>query len=189
MMYKSHVVFGASFVAVAAGAMTLMGVHVIPPGNKLALPLLMAVGAGGSLLPDIDHPGSWVGRRLWPISAIISSVCGHRGITHSAVAVAACMCVLGWLWLNIAASGHAVPAFSFFAIGAGILGYASHLFADWLTAGGIPLLWPKPKKYSFWRYPTSFSRTGGGFEWLATFVMGLLGLWSAWAAVVSAPGA
>lgn len=37
----------------------------------------------GSLLPDIDTPHSFIGRRLLPISWIINRIFHHRGIFHS----------------------------------------------------------------------------------------------------------
>jgi hypothetical protein len=58
MMAGSHVVVGvAAWLSVAP--------HLgLPPLDPLAL----ALAAGGALLPDIDHPHSWVGRRTWVIS-------------------------------------------------------------------------------------------------------------------------
>ena len=40
----------------------------------------------GSLLPDLDHPGSILGRLFRIISLPLSKLCGHRGFTHSLLA-------------------------------------------------------------------------------------------------------
>ena len=57
----------------------------------------MGLAVAGPLSPDIDHPKSWVGRRMKLISIPISKLFGHRGITHSIVAVApASPSPLGW---------------------------------------------------------------------------------------------
>ncbi|MDK9702542.1 MAG: metal-dependent hydrolase [Sulfuritalea sp.] len=122
MMAVTHVALGAvagiGWAALAEGAL---------------LPAVVA-SIAGSLLPDIDHPKSWLGRRLpfvsWPLAAVV----GHRGITHSLLATVACLALL---W----EAGHtavAAPA---------ALGYLSHLAADWCTHGGVPLLWPSLKHY------------------------------------------
>ncbi|VEB43121.1 Inner membrane protein ydjM [Chromobacterium violaceum] len=63
--------------------------------------LLLAGGLAGSLLPDIDHPKSWLGRRIPFLSRPISYLFGHRGITHSLLAVvgvfyASAACLHDW---------------------------------------------------------------------------------------------
>jgi inner membrane protein len=53
-------------------------------------PVALALAIGGALLPDIDHPQSWVGRRARLISQPLAALIGHRGFTHSILAVIAC---------------------------------------------------------------------------------------------------
>jgi inner membrane protein len=118
----------------------------------------------GSLLPDIDHPKSFVGRRLWFISLPLSRLFGHRGITHSLFAVGAGM---GFVAAALSWEQHLAQAFA--------VGYLSHLAGDWCTSAGIPLLWPWPRRFMA---PLTF-RTGGLAEHLLDIV--LLG-WIAWAA-------
>ncbi|MGL4741927.1 MAG: metal-dependent hydrolase [Sarcina sp.] len=48
----------------------------------------MAGGAIGSLIPDIDSPSSTLGQRVKPISKFIAEKFGHRGGTHSFIALA-----------------------------------------------------------------------------------------------------
>jgi len=120
MMARSHVVVGlVTWIAVAP----VLHVAALDPGY-------LALAVTGSLLPDIDHPKSWVGRRAWPVSTFIASVLGHRGITHSAIAVAGLVALL----LHAGYRRSAVSALA--------VGYLSHLAADLLTPQGLRLAWP-----------------------------------------------
>lgn len=88
-----------------------------------------------SLLPDIDHPRSLLGQRLRWISAPIARVFGHRGFTHSLIAVLAGIFLLT----------EKMPASLLIpndVIQGMVLGYLSHILADMLTPAGVPLLWP-----------------------------------------------
>lgn len=104
----------------------------------LGLPVLDPVGLGfavvGALLPDIDHPSSWVGRRLPIVSRPLAAMIGHRGLTHSLVAVLACLVFLRWEGLRRA------------VIDPLVVGYLSHLAADLLTTSGLRLTWPSRKR-------------------------------------------
>ncbi|WP_342632715.1 metal-dependent hydrolase [Marinobacter alkaliphilus] len=91
----------------------------------------------GSLLPDIDHPKSWLGRRLLFISAPLSLIVGHRGITHSLLAATALLFALFW-WGAL--GGYVVASLC--------IGYLGHLAGDFLTKGGIPVFWPLKRRFS-----------------------------------------
>ena len=120
MIARSHVIVG-----VAAWVFAAPTLH-LPMLSPLCLGLVVA----GSLLPDIDHPKSWVGRRTRPLSTAIAAVVGHRGATHSAIAVAGLIAVL----LH---AGYRRAGVSALAVG-----YLSHLAADMLTPQGLRLAWP-----------------------------------------------
>ncbi|MBF0305482.1 MAG: metal-dependent hydrolase [Alphaproteobacteria bacterium] len=123
MMAGSHVVLGAAAWHVAALALSI-------PADD---PLMLGAAGLGALLPDIDHPKSWAGRKLGPLSMLIAGVFGHRGVTHSLLAVLICLGLLVWGGLG----AMAMPV---------VVGYLSHLAGDGLTISGVPLLWP-------WRRP------------------------------------
>ncbi|MBI6215737.1 metal-dependent hydrolase [Proteus sp. DFP240708] len=89
----------------------------------------------GSLLPDLDHPGSILGRLFRIISLPLSKLCGHRGFTHSLLA----FCGLAILWETQVSPRWDISADIFHAL---LLGYLSHLIADMLTPAGVPFLWP-----------------------------------------------
>ncbi|EEG83568.1 MULTISPECIES: metal-dependent hydrolase [Proteus] len=89
----------------------------------------------GSLLPDLDHPGSILGRLFRIISLPLSKLCGHRGFTHSLLA----FCGLAILWETQVSPQWDISADIFHAL---LFGYLSHLIADMLTPAGVPFLWP-----------------------------------------------
>ncbi|AYA40468.1 metal-dependent hydrolase [Xenorhabdus nematophila] len=88
-----------------------------------------------SLLPDIDHPSSTLGRLFRFISIPIAKLCGHRGFTHSLLALIVGMT----LFQTEIPSNWPIPTDFIHAM---VVGYISHLIADMLTPAGIPLLWP-----------------------------------------------
>src|ERR1700729_520560 len=122
-----RIVMAGSHVVVGIAAWTLVA-------PRLGLPWLDPLALGltplGALLPDIDHPSSWVGRRVPVISRPLAAMIGHRGITHSALAVLVCLIVLRLQGVSRA------------VIAPPVIGYLSHLGADLLTSRGLRLAWP-----------------------------------------------
>jgi inner membrane protein len=120
MMAGSHVVLGAA-------AWMVVAPHL---GLPAAAPVPLGLAVLGAMLPDVDHPKSWVGRRLRPVSTPIAKLLGHRGVTHSLAAAAGCT----WLLWR-----HGLPRAELAPV---VVGYLSHLAADLLTPGGLRLAWP-----------------------------------------------
>jgi inner membrane protein len=137
MMAKSHVVVGLAAWIAAAPLL-----HLSPLD-----PVYLALAVAGSLLPDVDHPNSWVGRRSRPISTAVAAALGHRGLTHSAVAVVGLVALL----LHAGSRQGMVSALA--------VGYLSHLAADMLTPRGLRLAWPLRRS---WGLP--LCRTGSPME-------------------------
>lgn len=136
-MAGSHVALGAAAWLVAAPRLGLPALS----------PACLALALAGSLLPDIDHPKSWVGKRLRPLSLLAAGLFGHRGITHSALAVAACI----WGLLQ-----GGIPRWVVAPLAVGAL---SHLAADLLTPAGLRLAWPMRRT---WALPVC--RSGSAME-------------------------
>lgn len=132
MKGSTHVVIGLSF-----GVTTQLLVG-FPAEGFLEIPFYYGGLVLGSLLPDIDHPQSYLGRRLTPLSVPIFKLFGHRGITHSFLSLS----ILG---IILTESGYVNTYLS----GGILLGYLSHLIADMFTPTGIPLFYPMKKKFSF----------------------------------------
>jgi inner membrane protein len=144
MMARSHVVVGlAAWVAAAP----ILHIHPLDP-------LYLGLAVAGSLLPDIDHPKSWVGRRTRPVSTAIAATFSHRGITHSAFAVIG----LAILLLHAGYQRAGVSAL--------VVGYLSHLAADMLTPQGLRLAWPIR---GTWGIP--LCRTNSGMEPVIVTIM------------------
>ena len=96
-----------------------------------------------------------MGRRVRLISLPFSALFGHRGMTHSLVAVGMVAGLLGLVTHSgvLAGVSWIVAPLS--------VGYLSHLLGDAFTPGGVPLFWPKPKTYSLnWFKTGSFWETG-----------------------------
>ena len=163
MMAGSHVVM-------AITGWTLVSRY---SGLPLLEPLALGMAVLGGLLPDLDHPRSWVGRRLALISWPLARLFGHRGITHSLLAVFGVSALWWWLANPTAPQLATVPL-----VEPLLVGYLSHLIADGLTPAGVPLLWPNRR-----RFTVPLVATGGMVEWLAGMVAVLwLGsqLWPLW---------
>lgn len=102
----------------------------------------IAAGIGG-LLPDLDHPESVLGRRLPLISIPLAKVFGHRGMTHSLLAVAIMLSAL------VAITTIYQWGFVAWLVPPLIVGYLSHILGDSMTPSGVPLFWPRKRTYSF----------------------------------------
>ncbi|MDQ1079148.1 inner membrane protein [Pseudoroseomonas cervicalis] len=137
MMAGSHIALGAAAWFVAAPRLGLPALD----------PALLGLAVFGALLPDIDHPKSWLGKRLRPVSTVFATLFGHRGVTHSLLAVVGCAVLLLRQEVPLAI---AAPL---------VVGYLSHLAADLLTPAGLRLAWPLRGTYAL-----PLCRSGSPFE-------------------------
>ena len=94
-------------------------------------PMTITLVAVGSLLPDLDHPKSTVGRLLLPISTYLNRTIGHRTLTHS---------MLLWFPLNMLGLYFFKPLFYL------TLGGISHLVLDCWNVSGVMLFNPFSEK-------------------------------------------
>ncbi|MBI2548380.1 metal-dependent hydrolase [Candidatus Woesearchaeota archaeon] len=106
--------------------------------------LFLFLVALGALLPDIDHPGSLLGKRVKLVGWLFS----HRGIWHSLLLPAAIL-GLGWFFF---------PWFLYPSMALS-LGIVSHLLLDGLTPRGVRLFYP----FSDFQL-RGFLKTGGALE-------------------------
>lgn len=166
MTGPTHILIGL------ASVVALGDVNIARPSSIQLLTLIL-----GAIAPDIDgdgtiaRPGTILGRfvprgpRLIldqlgiVLSRILHLLFGHRGLLHAPIVpiiIYGCAEVydLGWL--------------KWFA-----LGYATHLAADFLTKGGVPLLSPASAK----RFSGLPIRTG---SWLEALIASLLTIFIIW---------
>lgn len=127
----------------------------------------------GSLLPDIDHPYSRVGKTFPRISNAIAGMFGHRGFTHSLLAIILFTTIL---MQTLESAGQSTPSTVLAAL---CFGYVSHVLADFCTHAGIPLLWPYRRRWKNgnergYRLPLLHFTTGGTFEYVLTTALALL---------------
>ena len=123
-------------------------------GVSLDSVVILSAAVIGSVVPDICHTKSYIGRRLPIISFIISIIFGHRSFTHSLLFL-----LLNFMILDIIA----VPTVFIVSYAVGIL---SHLILDMMTKTGVSLFYPLKKRMSL---PIYF-KTGGIVDYLLFFV-------------------
>ncbi len=87
----------------------------------------------GALYPDIDHPGSYLGKRFDFVSKPIFECYGHRTITHSLFLMTVIFFIAVLFW-----GVH--PFLTGFTVG-----FLTHIFGD-LTNGRVALLYPLKKR-------------------------------------------
>lgn len=155
MLARNHVPFSIGLWSLACPA---MGVPLL--SAALVVPLV----AFAALVPDIDHPSSTLGRRLPGISHLIRAVLGHRGGTHSLLAVLIWSVVIGIYGQRVVSGDAAIYHVAVLAMG---FGYLTHILADGLTKSGVPLLWPYKRDF---RSPIAFT-TGSIVEYVVVWLL------------------
>lgn len=106
----------------------------------------------GSLLPDIDHPNSHIGKFFPGITSFFRhNNIIHRELTHSLYATL--LILLFFLCINLLLKVFFLSLYSsmylyIFAGQFGILiGYLSHILLDMINPSGVCLLYPLKKRY------------------------------------------
>lgn len=140
MMGSTHAAAGM------LAAEIVLGASHAPP---ILWPAGIALGAVAAILPDIDHPSSFLNQRL-PLGSTAGTALDHRHFTHSLVAALLFSLYLHWLW----------PIVPGVLLNTAVAGYLSHVLIDELNPEGDQLLWPLPWMLSLARilpYPFTFS--------------------------------
>lgn len=164
MMAPAHMIAGAT-----SWAVYNYFAEAMPEASVIELIGCMSICSVAALLPDIDHPTSTLGQKIYPVSKFISMVFGHRGVTHSLLAFFGMM----YLLTSIAPQQEYGLLITVVAIG-----YLSHLVGDVITPAGLPLLYPI--KY---RFTTPWTIEAGGVgECIVVVLYGLfaLALYTQW---------
>ncbi len=115
MLLKTHLAFGF-FVG-------LIALKVSKPPNPLLFFILILVG---SVLPDIDHPKSKIGKKV----KIVGFLFEHRGFFHSLLFLAFIHIILAVFFKN-----------NYFVLPL-VIGYTSHVLIDCFNHRGIMPLHP-----------------------------------------------
>jgi inner membrane protein len=102
--------------------------------NIFSSPFFIGFTLFGSLLPDIDHTRSWIGKFFYPIAKYISINYGHRTITHSIFFLIGIIVFSIFMERNFS-NNYSISVILFFSI-------LSHFIFDMVTLQGIPLFYP-----------------------------------------------
>lgn len=147
MMFKTHLAIGA-----------LAGItffHYYIPEQPFIFALIFLFAA---IFPDIDTTKSVIGKRLWPVSSILTLFTRHRGFFHTI-----------WIPLAVLGIGFYMETALLTAF---TMGYLIHLLSDAITSEGVSLFSPLLK-----RRTKGFIKTGSSLEYvLLIFVCVGIGL-------------
>jgi inner membrane protein len=102
--------------------------------NIFSSPFFIGFTLFGSLLPDIDHTRSWIGKFFYPIAKYISVNYGHRTITHSIFFLIGIVVFSIFIERNFS-DNYNISVILFFSV-------LSHFIFDMVTLQGIPLFYP-----------------------------------------------
>lgn len=122
MLYKTHIV-----VTYALSLPILVSTNSLTIGNVVALGI-------GSILPDIDHPKSYIGNRTRGISDGVRMIFGHRGLAHSIAGIFFFLFIVRWLLSSLQLPLEWADWI--------IFGYTAHLIEDSFSMTGVAWLQP-----------------------------------------------
>ena len=108
--------------------------------NIFSSPIYLGLSVFASLLPDIDHTKSIIGKLFWPLSKYLDKKYGHRTITHSLTFLIPVFMASLFLELNIINPYYNLEGSTYSYIM--LFGIFSHFILDMLTVQGIPLFYP-----------------------------------------------
>ena len=120
---------------------------------EATVPLFIGAALGG-LFPDIDEPNSFIGQKntvkifnkRFGLSSLIKSIFGHRGLTHSILAMIVAFIPYFYLtdYSSLDTNSLLYLLCSQFLLGFGF-GYIFHILGDLITVQGVPLFLPFSK--------------------------------------------
>lgn len=142
-------------------------------------PMLVAIVVGasivGSLMPDIDHRGSYMGKKLPILSFLFSKSLGHRGATHAPLLLLLMSILLAGATTSLLPFSDDIKMMIIAGITGLCLGALSHVLLDALTPSGVPALYPLSKK----KFRIAQFKTGGMLEHGLTVILMFLNVWLA----------
>ena len=96
----------------------------------------------GSVIPDIDHPRSVIGKIFYPVAVFLERRFGHRTVTHSLIGWAIATAIFAVATLLIILTLHTDKGLSLRWLAAFSISYFSHLILDMFTPRGSQMFWP-----------------------------------------------
>ncbi|MFA5034966.1 MAG: metal-dependent hydrolase [Candidatus Margulisiibacteriota bacterium] len=135
----------------------------------------------GSIMPDVDHPNSTIGRIFYFISGPLERRYGHRTVTHSLIGWVIFSVVFSFLSLFIVWLLSFVCDLGFGAwdlvprwIASFSISYLSHLILDMFNPRGSQMFWPDPGRDVIPKNPKFRLESGAKAEVLVFFILVIL---------------
>ncbi len=197
MMASGHQAMGLTWGVAAITFSHLLPIEISGINETIHFIIIVMIGA---LLPDMDSKSSKLGRYAYPIAISVTALAGalyiwqpeqfwtfideemtfvlativlvffilssHRTWTHSLLFIA-----LMTVYLSLVSTWFVIPDYLQYGL---VLGVASHIFGDFLTKRGVPLLHPITKRN--FRFPLSF-RTGSPAERIVVVALVVINVW------------
>jgi len=139
---------------------------------------IIVVAIIGSIIPDIDHPRSVIGKIFYPISTRLERAFGHRTITHSllgwaiASVIFALIVLFGVLIFGFVSNFEIrILDLAYRWIAAFSISYFSHLILDMFNRRGAQMFWPDPGRDVIPRDPKYRPPSGSKIEIIIFIVM------------------
>ena len=124
MTAPNHVIGGFTITGIVS---SIVGINILE--DVQLIPIIIFA----SLLPDIDHPKSFMGTLFRPFSRLINRKYGHRTITHSLIVLLALVALIAGFQSVYFPT---LPVATVFG-----LAYGGHLILDMITVqGSSPIL-------------------------------------------------
>lgn len=130
MNYKTHI-NGGIFIGLYISSQMTNSIPIISTATFMGGALI------GSVLPDIDHKNSYIGRKTKGVSKAINKFAGHRKLFHAP---------LMYLILYSMTLGININKILMLGVKGIFVGISSHLILDSFTTGGLPWFYPLSKK-------------------------------------------
>lgn len=135
----------------------------------------------GSIIPDIDHPHSIIGRLFFWVSVPLERRYGHRTATHSLIGWVIASVILGFLvligiWILgfVSDFGFSISDLAPRWIAAFSISYFSHLILDMINKRGVQMFWPDPGRDVIPKNPKFRPESGSKIELLIFFILVIL---------------
>lgn len=149
MLFKNHLIVS-----------TAIALPIMSATNTLTITNLIALGLG-ALLPDVDEPKSYIGRRTRGISDLINLIFKHRGLTHSIFFVG----LINFSLIAIGIKGGFAIEATYLTLGCFL-----HILEDSFSKSGVKWLLPlSDKSFQIGIYYTTGGIVEYGIALVATF--------------------
>jgi inner membrane protein len=159
MSGTNHIAGGLLFTGIFA---SFWNINIFSDAGLLGLTVL------GSVLPDIDHTKSPIGKLFWPLSRYLDTRYGHRTITHSLLFLVF-ISLFSYAIQRLFCPSYPIGLIFFFSA-------FSHLVLDMVTISGVPLFYPFVKNPCVIPGNPNFRLQSGSFrtEAIALLIFGSL---------------